>query len=424
MGSSVALRSRAVSDAAGAPASSASERFGFVTFSFHVWAVVALALSNVLLLVSICAAPFALKGRGRQELARLLRFDGLLEPLSFYVAVGLVSVAVSLDPRSSLSEADELLGLVSLLLALLWIRNERRVRWVLDGIVIMATGSAIWGLGQFFAGYGDLGQRIRGPFSHYMTFAGVLLLADLILVARFACRRPKLLDWRWAACAVITTAMLGSLTRSAWVALALALVVLALVRRPKSLLVWVPVGVVALALLATPVRERARSIVDLQNPSNYDRLSMLDAGLDMLAQRPFFGLGPGMAKRLYPIYRPLAAPRHTVPHLHNTYLQIAADSGLFGLGAYLWLIGAALWAAFTGYRDSRSRSARSGQVDMREELYLAAFLALLGFSLAGLFEANWLDTEVQRPLLFLLALPFLLRAAAAEGRSASEAVGE
>jgi O-antigen ligase len=131
-----------------------------------------------------------------------------------------------------------------------------------------------------------------------------------------------------------------------------------------------------------------------------------------------------MAKRLYPIYRPLAAPRHTVPHLHNTYLQIAVDSGLIGLGAYLWLIGAALWAAFTSYRDSRSRSARSGRVDMREELYLAAFLALLGFSLAGLFEANWLDTEVQRPLLFLLALPFLLRATDADDESAAEAVGE
>lgn len=424
MGANPARRARTVSDAAGATRSSESERLGYMTFALHLWAVVALALSNVLLLVSICAVPFALKGRARLAIDRFKRFRGLLEPVALYVFVVLVSVAVSLDRGLSLEHADELLGLIGLPLAIFWVRGERSVRWVLDGIVWIAAGSAVWGLGQFLTGYGDLGQRIRGPFSHYMTFAGVLLLADLVLVARFSCRKPPLRDWRWAACAVITMALLGSLTRSAWVALVLALVVLVLIRRPKSALVWVPVGVVALALLATPVRERFLSIVDLKNPSNYDRLSMLDAGIDMLEERPFFGLGPGMAARLYPIYRPLAAPRDTVPHLHNTYLQIAADSGLVGLGAYLWLIGAGLVAAFRGYRARRPRGAKPREPDTQEELYLASFLALLGFSFAGLFEANWFDTEVLRPALFLLATPFLLRAADERGQPARAPVGE
>jgi hypothetical protein len=35
-------------------------------------------------------------------------------------------------------------------------------------------------------------------------------------------------------------------------------------------------------------------------------------------------------------------------------------------------------------------------------------LALLAFNVAGLFEANWRDTEVQRLLLFVLAMPFIL----------------
>ena len=37
-------------------------------------------------------------------------------------------------------------------------------------------------------------------------------------------------------------------------------------------------------------------------------------------------------------------------------------------------------------------------------------LALFAFNVAGLFENNWGDTEVQRPVLFLLALPFCLAA--------------
>ena len=33
---------------------------------------------------------------------------------------------------------------------------------------------------------------------------------------------------------------------------------------------------------------------------------------------------------------------------------------------------------------------------------------LIGFNLAGLFEANWRDTEIQRLVLFLLAVPLCL----------------
>lgn len=393
------------------PTRSDASRFGFGTFTLHLWAVLFLAISNVSMLLSLGAVPFAARGRWRDELDRMRRFSGALLPLGFLVAVALLSVAFSLDSEWSLYRARGLLGLVTLPMVLFWIRDSRSLRLVLDGVVIAAALAAMWGLGQLLNGYGDLAQRIRGPFSHYMTFAGVLLMADLVLVARFACRRPRLGDWRWLACVVITAALLGSLTRSSWVALAISLFALLLLRRPKSALVWLPVAVVALALLAPQVRQRVLSIADLQDPSNYDRLSMLDAGLEMVGERPVFGLGPGMPERLYPIYRPLAAPRQWVPHLHNTYLQLAAERGLIGLVAYLWLVGAALSKAFRGYRRCRGEDAER---ERSEEIHLGTFLALLGFSVAGLFEANWMDTEVQRVALFLMAVPFALEALRAE----------
>ncbi len=40
------------------------------------------------------------------------------------------------------------------------------------------------------------------------------------------------------------------------------------------------------------------------------------------------------------------------------------------------------------------------------DLYLGAFGALVAFNLAGMFEFNWGDTEVQRLALFLVALPY------------------
>jgi hypothetical protein len=47
---------------------------------------------------------------------------------------------------------------------------------------------------------------------------------------------------------------------------------------------------------------------------------------------------------------------------------------------------------------------------------MGVLLALLAFNLAGLFENNWGDAEVQRPILFVLALPFCLRGAESEAQ--------
>ncbi len=377
------------------------ERTGRWAFIVHVWAIFGLAASNIALAVALILARWAPDAK-----ARLVRFRPILTPLVLYGAALAVSVTFSFDTRVSVREAGEILALVSLPMAAIWLRSARDIGVVVDGFVIVATLCSVWGLAQFGAGFGGLENRIRGPFSHYMTFAGVLLLAVAVCLAQLACRKFEVRQWRWAALLVLIAGLLGSLTRSAWVALAAGLVTLAVVRKPRWLLAGLPVLAIAAVLLPAPVRGRMASIFDLQNPSNYDRLSMLEAGAEMLRERPFFGIGPGMVRELYPIYRPLSAPRHSAEHLHNSFLHVAAEQGLVGLAALLWLLAVALGAAFRG--QARGAEAR-GRDPAADELCLASFLGLVCFAVAGLFEANWLDTEVQRIALFLMAIPFALR---------------
>jgi O-antigen ligase len=237
-----------------------------------------------------------------------------------------------------------------------------------------------------------------------MTFAGVLLMADLLLVAQLSSLRHGKWGWRWLAFVLITAALVASLTRSAWVALLLALALLFLLRAPKFLLVMTPLLLAALLLAPQPVQERAASIFSLRDVSNYDRVCMLEAGFHMVAERPFFGHGPGMLEERYPLYRHPNAPTRKLAHLHNTYLQIAAERGLLSLFAYLWLVTGALVVGYRGLR--REMPFAKG----RAELWLGALTALVAFSLAGLFEDNWSDTEVQRIALFVIALPYCLRA--------------
>ena len=376
-------------------------RWGSWLFQGHLLAVFSIAVSNILLGLAVLATPWSLRVR-RVRWAELAH---VTIPLGIYALALVASILASFDPRTSLSGLRELFTLAGLPLAFLFVRGERAVRRLVDGLVIMGALLAGAGLAQYLIGYGDIDRRIRGPFSHYMTFSGFLLICDLLLLAALTFgRRRRRRVWRWAALVLINIALLGSLTRSAWVALAVTLTLLLLARAPRLLLAYVPAAVLFIVLAPVPMLQRAASIVDLRDTSNYDRICMLEAGLAMVAERPLFGLGPEMVERRYAIYRSPTAPRFEVPHLHNSFLQLAAERGLPGLASYLALLGGAGWAAWRRYvREGRSRGERA-------DLYIGMLLALLAFSVAGLFENNWGDTEVQRPALFLLALPFCLAA--------------
>ncbi|HEX5759783.1 MAG TPA: O-antigen ligase family protein [Thermoanaerobaculia bacterium] len=376
-------------------------RVGRWLFAAQLFAVPTLAISNIFLGLALLAAPAA----ARAARVSWRRLAPLAVPLGLYVLLLLASIAGSYDVGRSLRGATEVFNLTPLLLAPLYVRGERAVRRLVAGFEILGALLAGWGLAQWAMGWGGLDQRIRGPFSHWMTYAGVLLVCDLLLLASITARRGWRSPWRWAGLMLVNLALLQSLTRSAWVALGLALTVLLLARAPKLLLAYPAAAALFVLLAPVPLLHRMTSIVDLDDISNYDRVCMAEAGLRMVADRPLFGLGPQMVERLYPIYRTPTAPRNSVPHLHNNLLQIAAERGLPALASYLALM---LGSAVVAYRCYRREGGRAGP---RADLYLGVMLTLLAFNVAGLFENNWGDTEVQRVVLFVLAVPFCLLAA-------------
>jgi O-antigen ligase len=376
------------------------EQAGFWLYAAHLAAIFSVSISNVLLGLTLLALPWT---RRRpmpwEKLTPLWLFLGL------YVLLLGGAIAASSELATSARGWTEVFNLSTLFVAPLLLRRERQVRRVVDVLVAMAALLACHGLSQYLFGYGDIDRRIRGPFSHYMTFSGFLLICDLLLIASMVYAGRWRSPWRWGALAVINIALLGSYTRNAWVALAVALTVLVLIRAPRLLLAYVPAAVLFIILAPVPLLHRVTSIVDLHDTSNYDRLCMLDAGLTMIRERPLFGLGPDVVKHRYAIYRPPSAPRYNVPHLHNSLLQLAAERGLPALGSYHGLTVAALALSWRHFRRE------GGRAGPRADLYVGALLAILAFNVAGLFENNWGDAEVQRTALFALAIPFCLEAA-------------
>jgi hypothetical protein len=82
-----------------------------------------------------------------------------------------------------------------------------------------------------------------------------------------------------------------------------------------------------------------------------ERMAHWQAAITMWTEHPWLGVGIGNYATAYPRYAlplwPLA-----LGHAHNYYLNIAAEAGILGLAAYLFLLGTVLvtvWRAARRY---------------------------------------------------------------------------
>jgi len=84
-----------------------------------------------------------------------------------------------------------------------------------------------------------------------------------------------------------------------------------------------------------------------ENFAVVERLAHWEAALWMLGDHPILGVGIGNYVPTYPAYA-LPGWKDALGHAHNYYLHVAAETGLVGLAAYLFLLGACFrhgWSA-------------------------------------------------------------------------------
>jgi O-antigen ligase len=157
---------------------------------------------------------------------------------------------------------------------------------------------------------------------------------------------------------------------------------------------------------------RDRVILTLQPDyySNAERLQMCRAGLRMIWQHPFLGVGAGRVQRLYPQY---LGPGESVPayhgHLHNSAIQLAAQFGLPVLACALLLCGVWLCELLRGIRQAVSVDARF--------LARSGLLGMVGFLISGMTDYAYGHALVLIVLSFVAIGPLVpLRTAEAAAR--------
>jgi O-antigen ligase len=124
----------------------------------------------------------------------------------------------------------------------------------------------------------------------------------------------------------------------------------------------------------------------------------------MIKAHPWFGIGPEEIGRQFNAYVPVDVQR-PLPvgyygHLHNIYVQYAAERGLPGLVCILWFILMAAWD-FIG-AITRLKGIRSLQLSILH----GAVAVMLGILVGGIFEYNLGDSEVLMMFVAVVAIGY------------------
>jgi O-antigen ligase len=359
-------------------------RVAVVFYLLHLFFLPRVAATEIALLISLIALATGWK-KGQLELP----FHETYVPIVLFVLASVTSALAAPDPLVSLRQATDSGVLLALPVGITILRLHRRVAdSAVFVLVVMAVLQASIGVAQFVQRGAVLERRITGSTSHVMSLAGLLLPVSLFALVWGIERRRW---WSVAAGSVCLTALGLSLTRSAWIGWIAGLAVYLLVRRPRWLLALVPIVLIAITLSPMSIFGRLVSTFDPSQSSNLDRIRMAQAGVEMIRDHPLLGMGPGNVKPNYPIYRLPDAPRFSVPHLHSNPVQIWAERGIVALFAYFLLVVLVIRECVAAVRSGSGDAAARGY---------AVGAAVVGLTIAGLFEYNFGDSEV---LLCLLA---------------------
>lgn len=276
-----------------------------------------------------------------------------------------------------------------------FLSDEKYRRWAINAIVAgLALGSVVFSFQVLFSAHPI--ERIKGLLG-VMEYGGVLAMT-LPTVFILALSFTETKRWYQAAgmfllLAICLPTLIWNETRIAWISLCatFSLILFFYLFRLK-LKFWLPLAV-GTALVAGSVcyiawnnqrmiqfRSRLASIYDLDNPSNFQRMTMWKHAWGEISQHPVAGVGVANLSRVVfdeADWRISRIDPSRNGHIHNTYLQFAAETGVPGLVFYLALFIPCLRVA-----------ARNILSPERERRVWALILltALLAFFLQGLTD--------------------------------------
>jgi putative inorganic carbon (HCO3(-)) transporter len=282
-----------------------------------------------------------------------------LPALAWIIAGGLSAIGTAQVDASLIA----LFQMVKLLLLYLIVANsiedEENVKWIIIGLLLDIFVQGLLGSYQWIAGHpmglaflGEPSELVDGrgmgtighPNGYGMWIAATLPLALALL---FLEMRQV---YKTLVAVVLFVGFFGlvfSLSRGAWlgfVVASISVLIFAIRRRRQNLQIALLGGIsLIFFLLIIGISQRGLIIARLTDPaaqeSALSRVTLNEGAIEMIKAYPILGVGVNNYSLLMPIYDAYDFTyQGKIVIVHNIYLLVAAETGIIGLAAFLWLL--------------------------------------------------------------------------------------
>jgi O-antigen ligase len=251
------------------------------------------------------------------------------------------------------------------------------------------------------------------------------MMVALATMGRVMFKRPQE-TWLWFSMVVISACLVLTQTRQAWLGFLVGFCFLVFMWRKKYLLILAMFVFFGIMLVMGPLKKQIQSMPELGGPSLVERTkyqlhsfikyrlySMVSGNDSTFLMRQALWRGGWEIFKDYPVTGcgfkcvDLVNPQYSDPTgliarlrgMHNNFLQLAVDTGILGLSAWL-----GIWFCFFRLLHKRTLALEGESSD--QWVVLGSAAAVIGFLGGGFFETNFYDSEVVMVLYFIMALPF------------------
>ena len=287
------------------------------------------------------------------------------------------------------------------------VRTDRDLRKIVGAVLFSCLMMGVDGLWQYFSGR-DLIRaypiwsmsRMKASFKFPTGFGGWLItvLPLCISLAIFNVRNKSYRFFGALLSVLLLTCLAFSLTRGAWLAFIPAVVFLVWKRgdaAKKFLLAFLIILILAIGLIVLSGKTDTLVLYTIRAPAVLHRVDLIRLAWRMFMERPFLGHGINTFMSIYERYAS-AFEYSGISYAHNCYMQIAVETGVFSLMAFLWMI-AALFVS--SLRDIGKR--KDGFLKTVQTGLLAGLLAYLVHSS---IETNLYALQLAALFHFMLGL--------------------
>lgn len=310
-----------------------------------------------------------------------------------FLISALISVVFSINPGKS---QEIFFGRYLLFVFFFWVcyailgYSKRNLIFILFSLLL---SGAILGIGAIRDYFLFRPSQLSTVFNIKVNIASCLTFLMPLSFTVFFSRSKKLFKYLSLTSIILLLPMfIFHASRGVWVAILISLIIVSLFARIKYKIIFYSLVIIVLFCAPKLYKERAKTILDpFRQQSVIVRGELYTSAINIFKGRPLFGAGLGMFGKLFKN----GSSEHS--HVHNIYLEIAAEMGIIGLLAFFFI----LFIFLKKFKENLFDWAKTGG---RTRIITTAAGASIFSSLISNISTSSIMVGFQDPLIFWLLL--------------------